>query len=97
MLRKTVLTMLCVFLNKDAYNCTILFQDIGCGVGGPARTIAKFSGASVTGLNICEYQLKRARAHTEKADLQDLVTFVKVSIASVQYILFLHLLCINTL
>ena len=61
----------------------LLFQDIGCGVGGPARTIAKFSGASVTGLNICDYQLKRARAHTEKADLQDLVTFVKVFIASV--------------
>ena len=58
------------------YECT---QDIGCGVGGPAREMARFSGASVVGLNICDYQLKRAQAHLEKSGLKHLVSFQKVS------------------
>ncbi|CAO3567770.1 unnamed protein product [Mortierella alpina] len=35
--------------------------DIGCGVGGPAREIAHFTGAHITGLNINDYQISRAR------------------------------------
>ena len=38
--------------------------DLGCGVGGPAREISAFSGASVTGINNNEYQVKRAREIT---------------------------------
>ena len=38
--------------------------DVGCGVGGPAREIARFSGASVTGLNNNAYQVSRATALT---------------------------------
>jgi sterol 24-C-methyltransferase len=37
--------------------------DVGCGVGGPMRTIARFSGAHITGLNNNGYQLKRAQMH----------------------------------
>ncbi len=33
--------------------------DCGCGVGGPMRTIAKASGAHVTGITINEYQARR--------------------------------------
>ena len=55
-----------------------IIQDIGCGVGGPAREIAHYSGASIVGLNICDYQLKRARELTEKARLTSLVSYVKV-------------------
>lgn len=33
--------------------------DVGCGIMGPAREIARFSGATITGLNLNEYQLKR--------------------------------------
>lgn len=51
--------------------------DVGCGVGGPGREIARFSGASVVGLNCSDYQLERAREHTRKAGLQDLCTYVK--------------------
>lgn len=40
--------------------------DLGCGVGGPLRSIAAFSGADITGLTINEYQVKRAQAITEK-------------------------------
>ena len=50
-------------------------------MGGPGREIAKFSGANVVGLNCSDYQLERAREHTRKAQLQDLCTYVKVSLA----------------
>jgi sterol 24-C-methyltransferase len=33
--------------------------DVGCGVGGPARNIARFSRADVTGVTINDYQVKR--------------------------------------
>lgn len=39
--------------------------DIGCGIGGPMRAIARFSGAEITGINNCDYQVrirKRQRA-----------------------------------
>lgn len=32
--------------------------DVGCGVGGPARNIARFTGAHVTGLNNNSYQVR---------------------------------------
>ena len=35
--------------------------DLGCGVGGPLREIARFSGATIVGVNNNEYQLERAR------------------------------------
>lgn len=31
--------------------------DVGCGVGGPMRNIAMFSGASITGITINQYQV----------------------------------------
>ena len=45
--------------------------DIGCGVGGPMREIAKTSGADIVGLNINEYQLNKCKAYNEKAGLSD--------------------------
>jgi len=51
--------------------------DMGCGVGGPARNIARFTGASVTGINNNDYQVSRATAKTAKAGLSDTVSFVK--------------------
>ncbi len=51
--------------------------DVGCGVGGPARNIAAFCGARVTGLNINAYQLQRARAHTAEAGLEALCSYVE--------------------
>ncbi|CAN6476353.1 unnamed protein product [Victoria cruziana] len=35
--------------------------DVGCGIGGPLREIAKFSRASITGLNNNEYQISRGK------------------------------------
>jgi sterol 24-C-methyltransferase len=53
--------------------------DVGCGVGGPARNIAKFSGATIVGLNNNDYQVSRATAKSVKRNLDHLCTFQKVS------------------
>ncbi|KAG8750920.1 Delta(24)-sterol C-methyltransferase, partial [Ceratobasidium sp. 423] len=51
--------------------------DVGCGVGGPAREIAIFSGAHVIGLNNNVFQLGRAQRYTQRAGLSSQVEFVK--------------------
>ena len=51
--------------------------DVGCGVGGPAREIARFTDAKIVGLNNNEFQIGRACRYTKAADLQDQVQFVK--------------------
>ncbi|TDL18780.1 delta-sterol C-methyltransferase [Rickenella mellea] len=51
--------------------------DVGCGVGGPAREIARFSDATIVGLNNNDFQIQRARKYTHKAGLQDQVSFAK--------------------
>eukprot|EP00237_Pycnococcus_provasolii_P009973 CAMPEP_0198708028 /NCGR_PEP_ID=MMETSP1471-20131121/811_1 /TAXON_ID=41880 /ORGANISM="Pycnococcus provasolii, Strain RCC733" /LENGTH=375 /DNA_ID=CAMNT_0044467209 /DNA_START=38 /DNA_END=1165 /DNA_ORIENTATION=- len=43
--------------------------DIGCGVGGPMRVIARHSGANVTGITINDYQVQRCRSHNKRAGL----------------------------
>ena len=49
--------------------------DVGCGVGGPAREIARFADVNIVGLNNNEFQVGRARKLTAKAGLSDRVTF----------------------
>lgn len=51
--------------------------DVGCGVGGPAREIAKFTGAYITGLNLNEYQVERARLYAAKQKMDRQVQFVQ--------------------
>lgn len=51
--------------------------DIGCGVGGPAREIARFSGAHITGVNNNQFQVERATKYTAKAGLSNQLDFVK--------------------
>ena len=43
--------------------------DIGCGVGGPQRSIAEKFGVNVPGLNINEYQLSKCEEYNKKAAL----------------------------
>jgi sterol 24-C-methyltransferase len=64
--------------------------DIGCGVGGPMRNIARYSQARVTGVNLSEYQIRRGSMHNRKAGLEGLCGFVradfmKLPIASDSY------------
>jgi SAM-dependent methyltransferase len=67
--------------------------DVGCGVGGPAREIVKFTGAHVTGLNITEYQVERARVYADKEGLSHKLKFVQ---GDFMVSLFLLLCCVVT-
>jgi len=49
--------------------------DVGCGVGGPMRAIARFSGASIEGINTNAYQVRRGIEQTRAAGLQHLCVF----------------------
>ena len=51
--------------------------DVGCGVGGPAREITKFSGANITGLNNNDYQIERATRYAAREGLSHKLDFVK--------------------
>ncbi|KZT62452.1 hypothetical protein CALCODRAFT_522352 [Calocera cornea HHB12733] len=51
--------------------------DVGCGVGGPAREIARFCDIKIVGVNNNDFQIARARKYTEQAGLSDQLTFQK--------------------
>ncbi|ATY67005.1 sterol 24-C-methyltransferase [Cordyceps militaris] len=51
--------------------------DVGCGVGGPALEIAKFTGANITGLNNNDYQIQRGTRYAAQQGLANQVDFVK--------------------
>ena len=51
--------------------------DLGCGIGGPLREIARFSGATIVGVNNNEYQLERARILTDEAGMGHLAEYLK--------------------
>lgn len=56
--------------------------DLGCGVGGPMRTMARDFGAQVTGVNINEYQIGRGRMHNRKQGLDHLCRFILADFTS---------------
>jgi len=43
--------------------------DVGCGIGGPLRNIARFTGASIVGINNNKYQIGRVEALNSKIGL----------------------------
>jgi sterol 24-C-methyltransferase len=43
--------------------------DLGCGVGGPAREICRFSRAGITGVNNNAHQVERAQQLTSASGL----------------------------
>jgi len=51
--------------------------DVGCGIGGPLRAVARFSGASVTGVNNNAYQISRGVVLNAKAGLAATCSFLK--------------------
>jgi ubiquinone/menaquinone biosynthesis C-methylase UbiE len=51
--------------------------DVGCGVGGPAREIARFSDTNIVGLNNNDFQIGRARKYTLAAGLENSLSYVK--------------------
>lgn len=53
--------------------------DLGAGVGGPMREIARFSGASVTGINISKYQIEKGNGYVREAGLENLCRYLEGS------------------
>jgi sterol 24-C-methyltransferase len=51
--------------------------DVGCGIGGPAREIAKFTDAHITGLNNNDYQIQRATRYAAQEGLSNQLKYVK--------------------
>ncbi|ERN00850.1 cycloartenol-C-24-methyltransferase 1 isoform X2 [Amborella trichopoda] len=51
--------------------------DVGCGIGGPLREIARFSLTSITGLNNNEYQISRGTVLNRIAGVDKTCDFVK--------------------
>ncbi|MGB0680171.1 MAG: methyltransferase domain-containing protein, partial [Polyangiales bacterium] len=51
--------------------------DLGCGVGGPMRSIARLSGAQVTGINNNGYQVERGNRYNREHGLDGLCEVVK--------------------
>ena len=49
--------------------------DVGCGTGGPMRTVAKETNAKVLLVNINEKQLAKAKANNEAASLSHLASY----------------------
>jgi len=51
--------------------------DVGCGVGGPMRNIARFSGSKITGANISDYQIRVGNKRNKDVHLDDLCQLTK--------------------
>jgi sterol 24-C-methyltransferase len=51
--------------------------DVGCGIGGPAREIARFADVNIVGVNNNAFQVGRARRKTKDAGLENQIQFVK--------------------
>ncbi|CUS23430.1 LAQU0S10e00210g1_1 [Lachancea quebecensis] len=62
-----------------------LVLDVGCGVGGPAREIARFTGANIIGLNNNDYQIAKAKHYAKKYNLADQLDFVKGDFMNMQF------------
>ncbi|MFD9286153.1 SAM-dependent methyltransferase [Streptomyces mirabilis] len=59
--------------------------DAGCGVGGPAIEIAKYSGSSITGVNLVTAQLDIARDTAGRQGLGDRCSFVEGDIMDLPF------------
>jgi len=51
--------------------------DVGCGVGGPLREIARHSGANIVGITINAFQVERGNNYTKAAKLDHLAKIVQ--------------------
>eukprot|EP01113_Clastostelium_recurvatum_P036855 TRINITY_DN531_c0_g1_i1.p1 TRINITY_DN531_c0_g1~~TRINITY_DN531_c0_g1_i1.p1 ORF type:complete len:372 (-),score=118.37 TRINITY_DN531_c0_g1_i1:53-1108(-) len=57
--------------------------DVGCGVGGPMRAIARFTEANIVGLNNNAYQIERGKKLNQEAGLSHLCSFMKADFMKV--------------
>ncbi|HEX5088582.1 MAG TPA: methyltransferase domain-containing protein [Nocardioides sp.] len=62
-----------------------LVLDVGSGFGGPARQVARRTGARVLGVDLAPAYVEAARDLTRRAGLEDLVEFRHVDIADLDH------------
>ncbi len=51
--------------------------DVGCGVGGPAREIARFANVNIVGLNNNDYQIERATNYAARYGMSNQLSYTK--------------------
>merc|ERR1740121_2854377 len=51
--------------------------DCGCGIGGPARNIARFTGADIKAITINQFQVDRGNAISKKEGMRDQVELIQ--------------------
>lgn len=66
----------CMLTDKAGFQAGMRVLDVGCGVGGPALTIAEHSGAHVTGVNITPDHIEIARERALERGLADQTEFL---------------------
>lgn len=59
--------------------------DVGCGVGGPLRNIAREFGCKITGLNNNDYQIRRGNAKVQNENLGHLAKLEKGDFMKLTY------------
>lgn len=62
-----------------------LVLDVGCGVGGPAREIVRFTGCNVVGYNNNDYQITKANHYNKKYGFSDKIKFVKGDFMNMEF------------
>ena len=55
----------------------MVVADLGCGIGGPMQEIARFSTAKIVGINISDYQIRRAEQLLQTSELGHLLEFLE--------------------
>lgn len=63
--------------HKMNINENMKVLDVGCGVGGPAREICRFTDCTIVGLNNNDYQIERANHYAKLYKMEDKLSFVK--------------------
>ena len=61
----------------------MVVADLGCGIGGPMREIARFSGAKIVGINSSAYQLRRAAQLSQASGPSRLLEFLECDFADI--------------
>lgn len=59
--------------------------DVGCGVGGPMRNIARFTRANITGVTLNEYQVMRGNKLNAEAGLTNVARSVQADFMSLPF------------
>lgn len=67
------------FAKELSFGPGMLILDVGCGIGGPARSFAEFSGCRVAGIDLTPDFITVADALTRRCRLDDRVSFRQAS------------------